>query len=450
MKDIARAGTTRNDVIEPNSQVAFHPASRREQLAWALYDFANSGYTTVVLTTIFSAYFVGVVAGGPGGFPSGTATLLWTLAVGSANLCVLVTAPIVGAIADHRAAKKRFLLITTVGCATATALLALVGPGDVVLGLVLVVISTIMFASGENLISAFLPEIVPVRRMGRMSGYGWGLGYLGGLLTLGLCLAYIAWAQQHGQVEHQFVPVTLLITAAVFALAATPTFVWLRERTTPSPLASGINYVRTGIQRMRRTLTEAARLPDLFRFLTALAVYQSGVATVVVLSAVYAREVIGFDSQALVILIMVVNVTAAVGALLFGHLQDRFGSVPTLAITLLIWSGAIILIAVADDPVDIWLAGNMIGLAMGASQAVGRALIGQLTPVARTAEFFGLWGMANRLAAIAGPLSYGLISYWSGGNHRLAILSTLLFFIAGLLLLLRVNEQRGKAAALGV
>ncbi len=438
------------EAADPNSQAMIPPACRRELLAWALYDFANSGYTTVVLTTLFSAYFVGVVAGGPDGFSSGAATLLWTLAVGSANLCVLVGAPIVGAIADHRAAKKRFLLITTIGCATATALLALVGPGDVVLGMALLVASAIMFASGENLISGFLPEIVPVHRMGRMSGYGWGLGYLGGLLTLGLCLAYIAWARQQGQAEHQFVPVTLLITAGVFALAATPTFVWLRERATPRPPAQGVSYVRAGIRRVRRTLTEAACLPDLFRFLIALAVYQSGVATVVVLSGVYAREVMGFDSQALVILIMVVNVTAAVGALLFGHLQDRLGSVPTLAITLLIWSGAIILIAVADDPVDIWLAGNLIGLAMGASQAVGRALVGQLTPIARTAEFFGLWGMVNRLAAIAGPLSYGLISYWSGGNHRLAILSTLLFFIAGLVLLLRVDEQRGKAAALGV
>jgi MFS transporter, UMF1 family len=221
-------------------------AGRRELLAWALYDFANSGYTTVVLTTIFSAYFVAVVAGGTGGYGSGTATLLWTLAVGSANLCVLVAAPIVGAIADHRAAKKRFLLIATIGCATATALLALVGPGDVVLGLVLVIISAIMFASGENLISAFLPEIVPVRMMGRMSGYGWSLGYLGGLITLGLCLAYIAWAQRQGQAEHQFVPVTLLITAGVFALAATPTFVWLRERATPSRLAGEVSYVRAG------------------------------------------------------------------------------------------------------------------------------------------------------------------------------------------------------------
>jgi UMF1 family MFS transporter len=449
MKGMAKTATAPRDAADPSSPAAIPPACRQERLAWVLYDFANSGYTTVVLTTLFSAYFVGVVAGGPGGFPSGTATLLWTLAVGSANVIVLVTAPIVGAIADHRAAKKRFLLITTIGCVTATALLALVSPGDVVLGMALLIASAIMFASGENLIAGFLPEIVPVPRMGRMSGYGWGLGYLGGLLTLGLCLTYIAWAQQQGQAEHQFVPVTLLITAGVFALAATPTFVWLRERTTPSPPAGGVSYVRAGIQRVRRTLTEAARLPDLFRFLTALAVYQSGVATVVVLSAVYAREVMGFDSQALVILIMVVNVTAAVGALLFGHLQDRLGSVPTLAISLLIWSGAIILIAVADDPVDIWLAGNLIGLAMGASQAVGRALVGQLTPVERTAEFFGLWGMANRLAAIAGPLSYGLIGYWSGGNHRLAILTTLLFFIAVLILLLRVDEQRGKAAALG-
>ncbi len=448
MKGIARTETAPHDVIDPNSLAATRPACQRERLAWALYDFANSGYTTVVLTTLFSAYFVGVVAGGPGGFPSGTATLLWTLAVGSANLCVLVTAPIVGAIADHRAAKKRFLLITTGGCAAATALLALVGPGDVGLGVALVITSAIMFASGENLIAAFLPEIVPVRKMGRMSGYGWSLGYLGGLLTLGLCLAYIAWAERQGHAEHQFVPVTLLITAGVFALAATPTFVWLRERATPSPLAGGVSYVRASIQRVRRTLAEAARLPDLFRFLRALAVYQSGVATVVVLSAVYAREVMGFGSQALVVLIMVVNVTAAVGALLFGHLQDRLGSVPTLAMTLLIWSGAIILTAVADEPGDIWLAGNLIGLAMGASQAVGRALIGQFTPVARTAEFFGLWGMVNRLAAIAGPLSYGLISYWSGGNHRLAILVTLFFFIAGLVLLLLVDEQRGKAAAL--
>ncbi len=412
-----------------------------------MFDFANSGYTTVVMTTIFSAYFVAVVAGGPGGLPSGTATLLWTLAVGGANLCVLLSAPVLGAIADRRAAKKPLLLASTVTCAAGTALLALAGPSDVALGLTLVVISAIGFATGENLISAFLPEIVSTRKMGRMSGYGWSLGYLGGLLTLGICLAWIAWARQQGLEETRFVPITLVITAGVFALAALPTFLWLRERAVPTPLKPGETYLRAGMQQVRRTIRNAVLLPDLFRFLTAMAVFQSGVATVVVLSAVYAREVMGFDSQSLVILIMVVNATAAAGAFLFGHLQDRLGSVPTLVIVLLIWVTAIALIAAADSPADIWFGGNLIGLAMGASQSVGRALVGRLTPAHQTAEMYGLWGMANRIAAIAGPLSYGIIGYVTGGNHRVAVLSTLFFFLTGLVLLLRVDEKRGMAAA---
>jgi len=423
-------------------------AGRRELLSWALYDFANSGYTTVVLTTIYSAYFVAVVAGGLPELEPGEATFIWTLAVSLANFFVLLSAPMIGAVADLKAIKKRFLLVSTVGSVVATALLALVGPGDVVFGAVLFIISAIFFYSGENLIAAFLPEIVSAQRMGRMSGYGWGLGYAGGLLTLGICLAYIVWAKGEGYQEEQYVPVTLLITAVIFALAATPTFLWLRERATAISMpCSRVSYIRKGYERLRVTLTEAVHFRDLFRFLIALVVYQSGVSIVVVLTAIYAREVIGFDSQALLLLVMLVNVTAAIGALVFGPLQDRIGSVPMLACTLLIWCGAIILAYVAEERSDIWIAGNLIGLAMGASQAGGRALIGKLTPQARSAEFFGLWGMVNRTAAIIGPLSYGLISYLSAGNHRLAILSALAFFITGLVLLLGVDEKRGMAAA---
>ncbi len=155
MNDPSKIATARHNMPEPNG-LSLAPASRKERLAWALYDFANSGYTTVVLTTIFSAYFVGLVAGGSGGISSGAATLLWTLALASANLCVLIAAPIVGAIADHRATKKRFLLITTIGCTTATALLALVGSGDVMLAMLLVSIATIMFASGAFNCSHFV------------------------------------------------------------------------------------------------------------------------------------------------------------------------------------------------------------------------------------------------------------------------------------------------------
>ncbi|MGR8998906.1 MAG: MFS transporter [Gammaproteobacteria bacterium] len=436
-----------NPSLAEYNQVAGN-AGRRELLSWALFDFANSGYTTVVQTTIFNTYFVAVVAGAAQGFAPGFATLLWSLAIGIANFIVMISGPLIGAIADHRAFKKRFLLISTVGCILSTALLALVGPGDVWLGMVLVTLSAIMFASGENLIAAFLPEIVPEKNMGRMSGYGWSLGYFGGLLTLGICLAYITWAKQHGLPETHSVPVTLLITAAIFALAATPTFLWLHERAIPVVWDKSLSNLQVSYARLAHTFKEAARFRDLLWFLITLGVYQSGVSTVVVLAAIYAQEVMGFDTQSLIVLIMVVNVTAAVGAFICGHLQDRIGSVPTLAITLVIWIVAIVVALLASKPIDMWITGNLIGLAMGASQAVGRALVSKFSPTERAGEFLGLWGLVNRLSAIVGPLSYGLINYWSDGNHRMSLLSTLSFFILGLLLLSKVNESRGKAAAL--
>jgi UMF1 family MFS transporter len=430
-----------------STQVAENPGSAREVWAWSFYDFANSGYTTVVLTTIYSAFFVGVVAAELDSSSPGAATLWWTLAIGLANLVVLISGPVVGAIADYHASKKRFLLATTVGCVLATALLALVPPGQVAMAMLLIVVSAIAFASGENLIAAFLPEIAHTDRMGRVSGFGWSVGYFGGMLTLGVCLAYISWAGERGDTAEDYVPITLLITAVIFALAATPTFIWLRERATPRPLPAGESFVGAGFKRVRLTLQHAAQLPDLFRFLWCLTLYQAGVATVVVIAAIYAQEVMGFDSQQLIALIMVVNLTAALGAFAFGYAQDHWGSVPSLAGGLLVWVAAILVTLFADSSSDVWLAGNMIGLAMGATQAGGRALIGQFTPEARNAEFFGLWGLAGRAAAIIGPLSYGAISRFSGGDHRMALLSTLTFFVLGLLLLFTVNERRGRQAS---
>jgi UMF1 family MFS transporter len=424
-----------------------HPASNRELAAWAFYDFANSGYTTVVMTTIYSAYFVGVVAARLDEQSPGTATLLWTLAIGAANLFVLIAGPIVGAVADHRARKKRYLLVSSILCVAGTAGLALVGPNAVAPAMLLLVLATIAFAMGENLIAAFLPEIAHRDGMGRISGYGWSLGYFGGLLTLGVCLIYISWASARGLESTHYVPVALLITAGIFAITACPTFLWLRERAQPKPAIDGVSYLKAGFAQVRSTLRHAARMPDLFRFLQCLTLFQAGVATVVVVAAIYAQEEMGFDTQQLILLIMVVNLTAAIGAFAFGHAQDRFGSVRTLAVALLVWVAAIVVTLLADEPADLWLAGNLMGLAMGATQAGGRALIGQLTPQSRNAEIFGLWGLANRAAAIIGPVSYGAISQLTDGNYPLAMLSTLVFFVLGLLLLFTVDEERGKLAA---
>jgi UMF1 family MFS transporter len=350
-------------------------------------------------------------------------------------------------LAAPMARKKRYLLVSSVACVAGTAGLALVGPDEVAAAMLLLVVATIAFSMGENLIAAFLPEIAHRDGMGRISGYGWSLGYFGGLLTLGICLAYINRAESVGEQATDYVPVALLITAAIFAITACPTFVWLRERAQARPPVPGVSYLKAGFAQVGSTLRHAAHLPDLFRFLQCLTLFQAGVATVVVVAAIYAQEELGFDTQQLITLIMVVNLTAAIGAFAFGHAQDYFGSVRSLTAALLVWVAAIVVTLLADEPGDLWLAGNLMGLAMGATQAGGRALIGRLTPQSRNAEIFGLWGLANRAAAIIGPVSYGVISELSGGNYPLALLSTLAFFVLGLLLLFTVDEERGRAAA---
>jgi UMF1 family MFS transporter len=409
-----------------------------------MYDFANSGYTTVILTAIFNAYFVGVVAAENG---NGHATLLWTLTIAAGNCLVLLSAPIVGAIADFSGAKKRFLIITTLGCVLFTALLSFVGPGDVTLAVILVILATFMFASGENLIAAFLPEISTPKTIGRLSGYGWALGYFGGLLSLILCLIYITYAENQGLDAAQYVPVTNLIVAALFGIAALPTLLWLRERNGVSRSVKTPHVIRAGMDRLRITFKHARMHVDLFRFLIALTTYYSGIHIVIVLAAVYAQEVMGFKTQDTIILIMVVNVTAAIGAFLFGHLQDRISSSRCIAITLIIWSIAIICAYFATDEWLFWIAANLIGIALGGAQSAGRALVGQFTPCGRQGEFFGLWGLATKLSAIIGPLTYGGMIYLFEGDHRIALLSTLGFFILGLALLASVNEERGREIA---
>src|SRR5256714_2234499 len=413
-----------------------------EVLAWAMFDFANSGYTTVVVTAVFNAYFVAVVANN-----APWATFAWTAALSVSYAIILLTAPILGAYADLRAAKKRLLLITTAGCVLATALLAVTGPGTLVLAIVLLVFSNFCFGSGENLIAAFLPELAHREALGRVSGWGWSLGYLGGLLTLGLCLGYVTWAQAHGQEPQQFVPVTMLITAATFAAASLPTFLVRKERSRAGPVAAGVNLTRAAFARLAQTLRQAARYRDLARFLICIVFYQAGIQTVIALAAIYAEQALGFTTKDTIALILVVNVTAAVGAFAFGNIQDRLGHVRTIALTFLLWIATTLITWSASNSGLFWVAGNLAGLCLGSSQSAGRALVGYLSPADRHAEFFGLWGFAVKLSSILGPITYGTVTWMTDGNHRLAMLATGGFFVAGLLLLSGIDVPRGRRAA---
>ena len=412
-----------------------------EVFGWAMYDFANSGYTTVVITAIFNAYFVSVVARN-----AAWATFAWTAALAISYAAIVVSAPLVGALADLRAAKKRMLALTTAGCVATTAALALVGPGEIALGILLVALSNTFFGTGENLVAAFLPELARGEALGKVSGWGWSLGYLGGLLALGLSLAYVSHAQSAGDPATSFVPVTMLITARLFALASIPTFALLKERAQPQ--AAGPGALRNAYARVVRTVREASRFRDLRRFLLCLIFYQAGVQAVIALAAVYAQQAMGFSTHDAIVLILAVNVTAAVGAFAFGYVQDRLGHIATIAVTLVLWILTVAIAAMSQDRGTFWLAANLAGVALGASQSAGRALVGFLSPTDRHAEFFGLWGLAVKLSSILGPITYGASTWLSQGNHRLAIVVTGSYFVIGLALLRGIDVERGRRAAL--
>jgi UMF1 family MFS transporter len=412
-----------------------------EVVAWAMYDFANSGYTTVVITAVFNAYFVAVVAG-----DAPWATLAWTATLAVSYAAVMVTGPLLGAYADQRAAKRRLLVMSTIGCVVFTAALALVGPGALALGCVLVALSNFFFSTGENLIAAFLPELARGKALGKVSGWGWGLGYIGGLISLGASLAYVTAAQGRGETSAEFVPVTMLITAGIFLAASLPTLIWLKERAVPQPAADGL--ARTAFARVWDTVRHAATFTDLARFLGCLVCYQAGVQAVVALAAIYAQQAMGFTTKDTITLILAVNVTAALGAVAFGQVQDRLGHVRTIALTLLGWIATVVVAWWATDRATFWVAANLAGLSLGASQSAGRALVGYLSPRDRRAEFFGLWGLAVKLSSILGPLTYGFATWLSRGDHRLAMLITGVYFVAGLAVLATIDVRRGRREAL--
>ena len=424
------------------AQDSLNPGVRkREVFGWAMYDFANSGYTTVVMTAVFNAYFVAVVADG-----ADWGTLAWTLALGLSNALVMLTMPIIGAYADARAAKMRLLMLSTAGCVLATAVLAEVGRGDLWLAVAAIVVSNLFYSYGESLTAAFLPELAHREAMGRVSGWGWSFGYFGGMLTLGLSLGYVAWAQGQGLPATHFVPVTMLITAAIYGLASLVTFWLLKERAAPQSLALG-GAALGAWQRLLQTWIEARRFEDFMWLLACALFYQAGISVVIALAAVYAEQVLGFKQIDTMMLVFLVNIASAVGAFSFGYWQDRIGHRRALAFTLWGWILMTLLAVAATTAALFWVAAVVAGLCMGSSQSAGRALAAVFAPADRVAEFFGLWTFAVRLAAIVGPVTYGLVSWATAGNHRVAIATTGLFFIAGLVILRRVDVARGMVAA---
>jgi len=432
------AGVSAQDTRGADSSPLNPGVKRREVWAWAMYDFANSGYTTVILTAVFSTYFVGVVGG-----RASWATLAWTAALSLSYLLIMLTMPTLGARADARASKRRLLYTSTAGCVAGTLVLTQAGPGDVWLALAAIVVSNYCYCVGESVVAAFLPELAKPQALGRVSGWGWSFGYFGGMLTLGLSLVVVTLAEARGDTAEQFVPWVVVVTASVFALAALPSFFMLRERARPQ---TGNPPALHMLKRLAYAWRETGlHFPEFRRLLMCIACYQAGISVVITLAAVYASEVMGFTTPQIMLLVFTVNIGAAAGAFSFGYVQDRIGHKPALAITLVGWIVMVLVAYAAVTAPVFWVAAVLAGLCMGTTQSAGRAMTGALAPAGRLAEFYSLWTFAVQLAAVIGPLTYGLVTWITEGNHRLAILVTGLFFVGGLVLLSRVDMKRGLA-----
>ena len=417
------------------------PATGREKLSWCLFDFANSSFTTVIVTVIFGPTFQSLIV--PGRYAGLKGETWWALALAGSQVLVLLTAPWIGARADRGAAKKRYLFRSWIACWVFTALLFFMGPGMVLPAFFLFIAANLSFSIGENLIAAFLPELASPEEMGRLSGLGWAVGYAGGLIALLLALPFAKGGSLEG------LRWTNLTTAAFFALAGLPTFLWLKERAVPRPRPrTGGSPITRAFRDTWKSLGQRKAHPDLFAFLLALVLFQAGVACVVGFSSIYAKDEIGFSSQDLIRLFIGLQIAAGVGALLFGYLQDWMGSRRTLLISLFLWCVAVIVAwkTQRGDVAGFTVAGILSGLAMGSTQSASRAVVGLLCPRGSEGEWFGLWGLAVKLAGVLGPLSFGFVA--EVGNLRNALLGTLLLFLGGILLLFRVNMERGRAAAI--
>ena len=427
---------------------------RRELAAWCLYDFANSAFTTVIVTTVFSVYFVRTVV--PPGRISGE--LLWSAASSASLLIAALLSPVLGALADALAWKRVFLIGSSFACIAGTALLAGVGPGDVAAAIAAFVAANVGFEVAYVFYNGFLPEIAPSARAGRVSGYGWACGYIGGLVSLAAALVPLRSAAAPGAPAGSIEAASrlcFLLVAAHFLIFAIPAFWVLRDR--PAAAKARFDPLEP-LRRVRATLGSLGGHSEAFKFILANLVYNDGIVTIFAFAGIYMDRVLGYSASDIVMLVLVLNVPSAAGSFVFGHVSDRIGGRRAIFLTLAVLLVAILaLVATAPPPqasagqirqarIWFWIVGMAVGAAAGANQSASRGLMALLVPKNREAEYFGFYIFSGKLSSVAAPLTYGLVVQATGSN-TLGILSVGAFLLGGAFLLFFVDESRGIAQA---
>ncbi len=434
--------------MEPTLPAA--PYDRRAVWGWSLYDFANSSFTTLVVTFIYGTYFTGYMAlttdvtGARVPDPE-LGTVLWSRGVVITAICVALLSPFLGALADRGGTRKRFLFATTAVCVVGTAMLFFAEPGDVATALFWFILANIAFEMGAVFYNAYLPEIAPPSAIGRISGYGWALGYVGGLLCMAVALFVFVWPDvppfglDPATGEH--VRATNLLVAAWFALFSIPTFLILREVPAENPPKAGV-LLRASFGELMETARELRRFREIVRLLVARLFYNDGLVTLIAFGGIYAQGTLGFSIQEVLVFGIVLNVMAGIGALGFGYLDDRIGGRTVIFISLVLLTVAAVLAVVTTSKGVFWISGLLVGLAIGPNQASSRSLLGRFVPPDKETEFYGFFAFSGKATAFIGPFLLGLLTDVFG-SQRAGISVVIVLFALGAVLLARVDEAEG-------
>lgn len=408
--------------------------SKSKIFFWTLFDFANTAFSVIIVTVIYSKYFSNYVAGGK--------SWLWGLAVSISMVISALLSPPMGAIADVSRNRKRFLLLFTLVSVVCTALMFFVQKGDVLFGLVLFIFANIGFESGLVFYDAFLPNLTEKKNFGRVSGYGFAMGYVGALAVLLIIMVMLPASSSPDY--YFYIRLSFVVAAVFFMLFSLPIFLFVSEPPLSSPVKKFA--VRIGIKKSRETLKAIFikhEHPSIARFLLAFFLYNDAIITIIAFASIFASSILKMTDAQIIYFFIITQSTAVAGSFIFGIISDHIGPKKTITMTLVIWLCVAVGAFFVQSVYEFYLVGLSAGLAIGSSQSCSRSLMALLTPKEREAEFFGFYdGLFGKSSAVVGPLFYGIIADLS--NQRFAALAMGLFFLLGLIILQKVEVPKYK------
>lgn len=424
---------------------------------WCMYDWANSAYITTAAVALLPNYFAKAIVGEAGIDLFGmnvSAIVLWGYMLGTAAFLVLLFAPVLGAIADFSSAKKRFLASFAYMGSLFAMLLFFCKSGDVGLTIVLFIGSQVCFVGANVFYDAFLPQIASEDKLDTVSAKGYAFGYIGGSLQFAIALTLVAMHEAVGISLTMAARIGMAMTGIWWAGWTLVTLKYLKEVKIPHELPEKyhnqpkrIAYLALGISRTLETAKKVTRFKHLTLFLIAYVIYNDGIHTVTTMATIYGTEELQLSTTALMVTLLLVQVIAIGGALVFSWLANRIGAKRAVMFALVLWSGVVTYGYFIHTATEFFVLGIIVGIVLGGTQALSRSLYGAMIPEEASAEFYGFYSVFSKFSSIWGPVTFSFIKQGTG-SARLAIISLMIFFIVGLILLAFVDEKKAKASTL--